>query len=350
MNCRLAAVGLSCAMIAFGSVPASASARTHLVWAGGTSGWQKSLRGRLQAEANDFFPHKVTIHQGDTVEWRGMWVGFHSIDVPQQGGTDLPFILATNTAAAGLTDFAGNPFWFNGQPNLAFNPRLFAASGVNTYDGSARADSGLPVGRPGPFSLTFTKPGTYAYYCDLHYGMGGVVVVTPKSVKIPTQAEESVLIAAQQSRDTKIARALARTPVTGGGVSVGISGKDSVEVLAMFPRTLHVRTGATVTLAIPTTTGEIHTATFGPADYLKPLGTSITNPTPAATVVYPSSQHGPIEVPGTHGNGFANSGALDRGDDAPFKPQAKFTFTAPGTYSYVCLLHPFMRGTIVVSP
>jgi plastocyanin len=118
----------------------------------------------------------------------------------------------------------------------------------------------------------------------------------------------------------------------------------------MFPHTLHVHTGATVTFATPTTTGEIHTATFGPSDYLKPLGTSISNPTPAATVVYPSSQRGPIEVPGTHGNGFANSGALDRGDDAPFGTQAKFTFTAPGTYAYVDLLHPFMHGTVVVSP
>jgi plastocyanin len=118
----------------------------------------------------------------------------------------------------------------------------------------------------------------------------------------------------------------------------------------MFPSTLHVHAGATVTFSAPTTTGEIHTATFGPSDYLKPLSTSITNPTPAATVVYPSSQHGAIEVPGTHGNGFANSGGLERGDDAPFRSQAKFTFTAPGTYRYVCLLHPFMRGTIIVSP
>jgi plastocyanin len=336
-------------MIASGALPAPAAARTHQVWAGGTPSFQKALHVRYQAEVNDFFPHQVTIHQGDTIEWQGMSIGFHSIDVPGKGDTDLPFILPTDTTAAGLTDFAGNPFWFNGQPNLAFNPKLFAASGAGTYDGSARADSGLPVGRPAPFELTFTKPGTYVYYCDLHYGMRGVVVVAPKRVKTPSQAQEAAAIAAQQLRDTKVAKALTRTQVS-GGVSVGISGKDSVEALAMFPSTLHVHAGATVTFSAPTTTGEIHTATFGPSDYLKPLSTSITNPTPAATVVYPSSQHGAIEVPGTHGNGFANSGGLERGDDAPFRSQAKFTFTAPGTYRYVCLLHPFMRGTIIVSP
>jgi plastocyanin len=349
MNCKLAAVGLSCAVIASGAVPAPAGARTHLVWAGGTASFQKSLRARLHVQVNDFFPHRVTIHQGDTIEWQGLWTGFHSIDFPGKGGTDLPFILPTSTAVAGLTDFAGNPFWFNGEPNLALNPRLFAASGANTYDGSERAESGLPVGRPSPFKLTFTRPGTYVYYCDLHYGMRGLVVVKPKSTKIPTHSEEDAQIATQQSRDAKIAKTLTRNRVS-GMVSVGLAGGDGVEVLAMFPRTLTVHTGATVTFATPATTGEVHTATFGPPDYLGPLGTSLTNPTPPATVVYASSQHGAIQVPGTHGNGFANSGGLDRGDDSPFRAQAKFTFTAPGTYRYVCLLHPSMQGTIVVSP
>jgi len=349
MNCKLAAVGLCCAVIASGGLPASAGARTHLVWAGGTQSFKKALRARFKAEVNDFFPHRVTVRQGDTVQWRGMWSGFYSVDFPGKDGTDLPFILPTNTTADGLTDFAGNPFWFNGQPNLAFNPTLFAASGASTYNGSARVESGLPEGRPVTFGLTFTKPGTYVYYCDLHYGMRGVVVVTPKKAKIPTPAQEDGQIAAQQARDSKIAKTLARTQLS-GMVSVGLSGKDSVEILAMFPPTLNVHTGDTVTFAMPTTTGEIHTATFGPPDYLRPLDTSVANPTPPATVVYPSSQSGPIDVPGTHGNGFANSGGLDRGDDTPFKGQAKFTFTAPGTYQYVDLLHPFMHGTIVVSP
>ena len=44
MNCKLTAVGVWCAMIAAGAVPASAGARTHLVWAGGTPSFQKSLR------------------------------------------------------------------------------------------------------------------------------------------------------------------------------------------------------------------------------------------------------------------------------------------------------------------
>jgi amicyanin len=40
----------------------------------------------------------------------------------------------------------------------------------------------------------------------------------------------------------------------------------------------------------------------------------------------------------------ANSPILNRGDTF------SRTFTAPGTYSYICSIHPFMHGTVVVTP
>jgi plastocyanin len=36
------------------------------------------------------------------------------------------------------------------------------------------------------------------------------------------------------------------------------------------------------------------------------------------------------------------SKALDTGD------QFSFTFTTPGTYAYICSVHPYMTGTVVV--
>jgi plastocyanin len=281
-----------------------------------------------------------------------MTIGFHTIDVPKKGGEDLPLILPTGTNAAGLNDFAGNPFWFNGQPNYGFNPQLFAGSGGNTFDGTARVDSGLPLSpKLKQFNITFTKPGTYEYFCDVHYDMRGVIVVKPKGASTPTAAQDAAAIAAQQTRDAKIAKSLARTNVTGQRVSVGMAGKDNVEILAMFPSTLHVHPGATVSFAMANGTGETHTATFGPLSYLKPLANSIGGPEPTATAVYPSSPPGgAIPLPGPHGNGFANAGVLDRDSGTPFKAQTKFTFTQPGTYHFVCLIHPFMHGTVVVSP
>jgi plastocyanin len=39
-----------------------------------------------------------------------------------------------------------------------------------------------------------------------------------------------------------------------------------------------------------------------------------------------------------------DSGVLHHGD------QFTHTFTTPGTYAYVCQIHPFMPGTVVVTP
>lgn len=40
---------------------------------------------------------------------------------------------------------------------------------------------------------------------------------------------------------------------------------------------------------------------------------------------------------------FQGSGGLDTGDSY------SYTFTKPGTYSYYCTLHPFMKGKVVVT-
>ena len=44
----------------------------------------------------------------------------------------------------------------------------------------------------------------------------------------------------------------------------------------------------------------------------------------------------------TAGNGAFSSGGLDTGDTWTQ------TFTKAGTYAYICALHPYMHGTIIV--
>jgi plastocyanin len=348
MKGKFAVSVLACAATAAVALPATALARTQTVWAGGTPKFQASLFTKHFAEANDFFPHSVTIAQGDTIAWNGMSIGFHSIDLAAQGSGDLPLIVPTGTTASGVKDAAGNPFWFNGQPNLGFNPGLFAPSGGTSYNGSARVDSGLPFGPPGPFKVTFTKPGTYVYFCDVHYDMRGVIVVKAAGATTPSAAADAAAISAQQTRDAKIAKALAKTKLKGTKISVGLGGKHSVEILGMFPGTLHVKKGTTVSFSMATLTGETHTVTFGPKSYLMPLAASFSGPAPLATAIYPSSPTGPLLLPGSHGNGFANSGALDRDSSTPLPSGRKFKFTKAGKYQYFCLIHPFMHGTIIV--
>ena len=50
-----------------------------------------------------------------------------------------------------------------------------------------------------------------------------------------------------------------------------------------------------------------------------------------------------------HGNGFVSTGIIDRDATTPLNPgEAKITFNTAGTYSYICLIHPDMKGQIVV--
>jgi LPXTG-motif cell wall-anchored protein len=54
------------------------------------------------------------------------------------------------------------------------------------------------------------------------------------------------------------------------------------------------------------------------------------------------SNSGPSPHTATASNGSFNTGVLKKGQSA------SHTFTQAGTYSYICQIHPFMHGTVVV--
>lgn len=72
-----------------------------------------------------------------------------------------------------------------GPPKLLLPPEVAVATERKTYDGTGYINSGIlfppdaPGNLPKRFSLTFTKPGRYAYYCVVHIpqGMVGTVIV-----------------------------------------------------------------------------------------------------------------------------------------------------------------------------
>jgi len=51
---------------------------------------------------------------------------------------------------------------------------------------------------------------------------------------------------------------------------------------------------------------------------------------------------------GTHTVTSSGSNLFDSGNLAP-EGTFKFTFTQPGTYQYYCAIHPWMKGTIVIT-
>lgn len=365
MNRRRLAV-MACAGIGALGVPGAAMAATKTVSAGPPASTQKiavktigsatkTFVTTYNPDFNAFFGQRTTIHVGDKV--RFLLNGFHTVDLPGKSGQSLPLIVPGATIT-GVNDAAGNPFWFDGKlPSLGFNPALLARSSGSVYNGSTRLDTGLPLGPAKPYTVKFTKPGTYKYFCDVHPGMVGTIVVKKKRARIPTAKQDAAAVLKQQVADIKAAVKLARTRPSVNTVDLGVSNAQGVELFAMFPRTLTVNTNTTVTFAMSSHSREVHTATFGPASYITGLSNAanppklLSDPATTAIALFPSSPPGVSidEAPAAHGNGFANTGALDTVKATVTIPSSgKITFTAPGTYHFMCLIHPQMQGTVIV--
>ena len=341
------------------AVPAAASAATKTVNMGLPIPAQKQFQS-TGADVNDFFPHGVTIHAGDSVKF--VPTGFHTVDLPAKGGKPLGLI-----APAGITgpvaDAAGAQFWFVGQPLLGFTPALGPPGLFGkkaTYTGAKRVQSGLPLSeKPKSFAIKFPKTGTYTYYCTVHSGMKGTVKVVSKSHSVPSTKADAKTVKAQVSSALSTAKALTKTTVAPGNVSVGASGPRGVESYAMYPATQTVPVGTTIKFSMSAKTFEDHTATFGPGNpeteptsYLGDLAKHFAeDPTIPSQGAYPSDPPpaGPAALtPTLQGNGFWNTGVLDTDKATPLPPSNTVTFAAAGTYNFYCLIHPFMKGTVVV--
>jgi plastocyanin len=349
------------AAVAVLAVPASASAATKTVTMGPSSSDEKTLN-KAFADVNDFFPHGTTIHVGDSVKF--VPTQFHTVDIPRKGGSAQALLAPTGQAIAGSVDAAGAAFWFNGQQNVGFNP-LLGPPGLfgkkATYTGAKRIESGLPLAsKPKAFTVKFTKTGTFTYYCDVHSGMKGTVKVVSKKSSIPSAKDDKRDLNTQVASTLKTAKKLTKTVTPANTVSVGASGAGGVESFAFYPANLSVKAGTTVNFAMSSKSFEVHTATTGPGDpenqptsYLGVIAASLQGAAFDPRAVYPSEAPGTIGAltPTFHGNGFWSSGALDHSSTTPqLPPSNSVTFSAPGTYQFYCMIHPFMHGTVTVTP
>ena len=90
---------------------------------------------------------------------------------------------------------------------------------------------------------------------------------------------------------------------------------------------------ATVDAAARSASIEINNFAFGPADLTITAGTTVTWKNEDGEVHRVQDDH----------NGFS-SAALDTDDSF------SHTFATPGVYHYICSIHPYMVGKIVVKP
>jgi plastocyanin len=354
---RLKVLTLAGAALWLAALAPAAHAATKTVDMGLPLKTQKTFNSK-GLDVNDFFPHGVTIHVGDSV--RFVPTSFHTVDLPNKGGKPLA-LLAPGAAVSGSLDAANSPFWFNGQPAFGFNPAVVLGSlGKKvTYTGAKTVESGLPISaHPKPMTVKFTKAGTYTYYCNVHAGMKGTVRVLAASKKIPTAAADKKTLAKQIATAAKSGLGLGRASQPADTISVGSAASHGVEYYGFVPGTLTVPHGTTVTFQMSAKSREDHTATTGPGDpekqpssYLGALSASFNAPMIDPRATYPSdSPAAPAALsPTLHGNGFWNSGVMDTVSASPLPSSSKVTFSTPGTYQFHCLIHPFMHGTVIVT-
>jgi plastocyanin len=341
------------------ALPVAAQAASKVVYMGTPPKYAKTFNETYQSDANDFFPHGTTVHVGDSIKFTP--VGFHNVDLLVKGGKGNALIVPDGKKVADSNDAAGTAFWFNGLDELGFNPKLFASSFGKSvsYSGAKTVNSGLPLAdKPKPFTVKFTKVGSYTYLCDVHAGMKGTVKVVKKSAHAPSAKAHAKAIADQAARDLKEIKKLSKTAVPTGVVDVGVAGEYGTELFGFLPSDITVPTGTTLKFRLTSGSVETHTATTGPGDpdkaptsYLGTLAKSFEAPTVDPRAAYPSDTPGtPASLTTTlHGNGFWNSGALDAASASPLPADNSVTFAEAGTYTFYCLIHPFMKGTVKVT-
>lgn len=354
-------MALGAALLAL-ALPAAAGAATRSVSAG------PPVKHRPPGvpsgvDDNAFFPTRVNINAGDAL--RFTIVGFHSINFVKKGEAAPPLVMPfSGPAVSDVKDAAGQPFWFNGRPQLMLNPGIVdGTKSPTSYDGNQDVSSGAPLrGAPKPWVVRFPKTGRFTFYCPIHPGMKGTVTVVPKGRRIPSAATDAARVRAQLRRAfTEIKRLDRREPPRGDTVVAGPDRRD-VTLYRFTPAKKTIKVGTTLALTMTPGTRETHTFTFANdpkslqqlvKSFIGPLPGSGANGPPTigldARAIYPSDPT-LVEDGKVHGNGFVNTGGLDADRATPLPLSAKVTFTAPGTYHYICVIHPEMKGEVVVTP
>ena len=303
--------------------------------------WKVAIGGetpdhRLQAQL--FAPSTITIDAGDTVTWT-MAAAFDHTVTFLSGSRPPDLFIPENDR------------------KLLFNPLVALPQGLKTYAGKGIANSGVLMGRDKTYSLTFTKPGSYAYLCMLHPGMTGTVVVQPAGSPLPMNQAAYDKKGAQQVA-TAIARGqalLASTKVTKSKGAKGTvytspmvgSLPSHASVIGFVPEAINIKAGDTVRWVLKDPI-ELHTVTFSGTEPTPEFVLAEPQPKGPPKLYFNSKGVYPAGGPVHKGAGSYNSGFMNLSSRGP--TTYSLTFTKPGTYTYWCVVHvpQGMKGVVNV--
>lgn len=293
-------------------IPGGSQQQSHPLWVvqAGRSDQNEALQG-LQ-----FYPASITIDEGDSIIWKYPAGEPHTVT-----------FLGPKTA-----------------PPPPSDPSVPAPAGGSTYDGTVYTSSGFLLGGK-TYTLTFTKAGTYTYYCLIHGEMVGTVVVQPAGTPYPkSQAQITSDGTTAMTADLKAASdAVTAFPYTSGGAhlavgmspGLGVPPLTASSVMRFLDGPALTDTSATVAVGATLTWTNLdsnnpHTVTFAPVGSPFPTMNPFSPPSGGTTY---------------DGSTLVNSGPLFGGQSF------SVTFTKAGTYTYHCLFHDDtenMIGTVVV--
>jgi plastocyanin len=285
-----------------------------------------------------YYPGSITINVGDTIVWKLNSAEPHTVTFPQPGETKAPDLIIPEGGDS---------------QRMLMNPLAVLPQGEAEYDGSALTGSGQIGGGPDfptEYKLTFTKPGTYDYYCAFHSMMKGTVVVQEAGSAYPkTQAQIDADAAAQLAADTQAAKQAEPTamqtstrPGPNGTTiyEVNMGYGDSIMSYMRFsPTDLTIHVGDTVEWTQKDVEAP-HTVTFTSGGQEPELVLTEPQQSGPPKLVLNPEVLAPAGGTTYSGRGYFNSGLI-WGTEVPIPGPRTYslTFDTPGTYNYICVLH-----------
>jgi plastocyanin len=347
-----ALVAVTLGLLGAGSLhtPAMPVAHAVQVWDVLVGTDEEITNGIVSAQA--YFPNPLAITVGDAVNFH--FRGFHTVTF--LGDQPAPRFEVPGAEAG----------------TLMLNPQAFfpsAPPGTTsvTYDGRGFLNSGAPEepaeegAAPPPFTVTFTAAGSYSYVCLIHPGMVARLVVEPTGAAVPeTPAQATARGQAQLEEVLATMRATTAAVRFAQPISTEAPGRTTVHsalaglgqglgasTLAFLPDQLTVRRGDIVVWTMPDPF-EIHTVTFPsgaePPSFIEPQAGPGGPDAGPPMLVIPAQVVNPAGGDTYTGTGYVNSGILGNGASFALR------FDAPaGSYEWLCVVHPFMRGTVAVT-
>jgi plastocyanin len=333
---RRAASFVVAALLA-GVAQSTASATVWNAWAGAQT---PDLGNQILA----FLPNEFWIHAGDSIQFSFLTTEPHTVSFLTSG--------QTRPAAFSVVGINGN---------------IFIGCPGTTPDGSSFDNSSCVSSAPSTsgqtYTVNFPTANNYKLVCLVHSRMTGAIHVLQLAETLPHDQDfydrQAYLQGNKLLRDANVLQG--RKNDEGGEtsartVTAGVStilanggGSQTIAIMRFLATTTVVHVGDTVEWT-NRSTPVFHTITFGtePANDMPP--------SPGMTVDVDGVRHAMIGSPSDNVNsgfiGAPNQETVGQPQAALDFTRFRVTFTAPGTFNYICAIHDEvgMKATVIVQP